>query len=295
MANTIYRRVFSSTRQRILARLDRLGWVPSRVTTYLGHQFAYPLDSLIGRKIAAGKEWDANLAVIVPALLPMDEPAICEVGSNIGASLLQIMKVKPHARVVAFEPSNRFRPFLERNLRLAGIKRVEILPLLVGRSEGMVWLYNNASSASVGHVRPELKPRRKQHACTTTLDEVYHQRPRVDFVKVDTDGFDLEVLRGAEEMLRRDAPALYFELFPALLPITSTLQLDLAWLQGAGYVRFVCFSPPGKLMGLTGEVEQLISWANEDDYCDVLVCRAGSPAEARLEGLFRHLAVEAGG
>ena len=293
MANTIHRRVFSSTRQQVLAWFDRLGWVPSRATTYLGHQFAYPLDSLIGRKIAAGKEWDANLAVIIPALLPMDEPAICEVGSNIGASLLQIMKVKPRARVVAFEPSDRFRPFLERNLRLAGVKQVEILPLLVGRSQGVIWLYNNASSASVDHVRPELKPRRKQPAFMTALDEVYRQRPRLDFIKVDTDGFDLEVLRGAEEILKRDAPALYFELFPALLPTTSTLALDLAWLQGAGYARFVCFTPPGKLLGLTGDVEQLISWANEDDYCDVLVCAAGSPAEVRLEELLRHFAVEA--
>lgn len=290
MTTKIQRTILSLTRQKVLAWLDQLGWVPSRRTTYLGHPFVYPMDSLIGRKIASGKEWDANLATIILIMLPVDEPEICEVGSNIGASLLQIMKVKPRARVAAFEPSNRFLPFLKRNLELAGTDRVEIFSSLVGRSKGMARLYNNASSASVGQERPELKSRRKQSASMTTLDEMYHQRPRVDFIKVDTDGFDLEVLRGAEETLKRDAPVLYFELFPALLS-TPTPAADLAWLQSIGYSRFICFTPPGKLLGVTDKVEQAISWANIDDYCDILVCRASSPAETRIDDLLGHFDV----
>ena len=257
MTGKILRSTLSSARQKVLVWLDQLGWVPSGKTTYLGHPFVYPLDSLIGRKIASGKQWDANLTVIIPAMLPDDEPEICEVGSNIGASLLQILKVRPHARAIAIEPSQRFLPFLQRNLQLAGIDRVEVLPLLVGRSKGTVRLYNNASSASVGQERPELKARRKQAVTMTTLDEVYRQRPRVDFIKVDTDGFDLEVLRGAEETLKRDAPVLYFELFPALVS-TSTPEADLEWLQGIGYSRFACFTPPGKLLGVTDKVEQAL-------------------------------------
>jgi FkbM family methyltransferase len=287
MTSKILRSTLSSTRQKVLVWLDQLGWVPSGKTTYLGHPFVYPLDSLIGRKIASGKQWDANLTVIVPTMLPIDEPEICEVGSNIGASLLQMLKVRPHARVIAIEPSHRFLPFLKRNLQLAGINCVEVLPVLAGRSKGTVQLYNNASSASVDHERPELKSRRRQAVTMTTLDDVYHQRPRVDFIKVDTDGFDLEVLRGAEETLKRDAPVLYFELFPALVS-TSTPEADLEWLQGIGYSRFVCFTPPGKLLGVTDKVEQAISWAKMDDYCDVLICRSGSSSETRIEELLRH-------
>jgi FkbM family methyltransferase len=290
MTSKILRSVLSSIRQKTLVWLDQLGWVPSGKTTYLGHPFVYPLDSLIGRKIASGKQWDANLAIIVPTMLPADEPEICEVGSNIGASLLQLLKVKPLAHVAAFEPSHRFLPFLKRNLELAGINGVEIFPFLVGRGKGTVQLYNNASSASVGQERPELKSRRKQSATMTTLDEMYRRGPGVDFIKVDTDGFDLEVLRGAEETLKRDSPVLYFELFPALLS-TPTPAADLEWLQGMGYSRFVCFTPPGKLLGVTNKVEQVISWANVDDYCDILACRTGSPSEMLIEELLRHFSM----
>ena len=43
----------------------------------------------------------------------------------------------------------------------------------------------------------------------------------------------MEVLRGAEGILRRDAPALFFEFYPVLM--CSQPEQDLAWLQGLGY------------------------------------------------------------
>lgn len=280
---------------KILNWVDRLGWVPSGVTTYLGHPFVYPLDSGIGRQIASGEEWDAILGIIIPALLPMDEPAICEVGSNIGASLLQIKRVRPLAHIVAFEPSDRFRPFLKRNLELAAaINRVELFPLLVGRHQGRRWLYNNNTSASV-YLRYDRQPgvqrkgpRRKQLTEMTTLDEVFQERPRVDFIKVDTDGFDLEVVRGAETTLKRDSPILYFELLPSAPP-ESTSIAGMTWLQSIGYCRFVCLTPSGKLFGVTDSAERSLSWADANGYCDVLVCREGSPSEARIEGIVNHL------
>jgi FkbM family methyltransferase len=267
--------------------LDRLGWVPSRTTTYLGRPFVYPFDSVIGRQIARGEQWDDVLATIIPALLPVDDPVICEVGSNIGASLLQIKKVKSAAHVLAFEPSNRFRPFLERNVKLAGLEHVEISSLLVGRSSGTTWLYNNASSASASHASyARHRPRRKQQAAMTTLDEMFRQRPRVDMIKVDTDGFDFEVLRGAEETLKRDSPILFFEFFPALL---STPANDLAWLQSAGYAQFVCFTPDGKSPEVMNNVDQAITYASANTYCDILVCREGAPSPAKMDALVGQL------
>ena len=269
-----------------LAESRELGSVTGWETTYLGRPFTYPYDSLIGGLIDRGEEWDAVLPVIVSALLPDEEPSICEVGSNIGASLLQILRVKPRARVVALEPSTRFRPFLERNLELSGYDLVEVLSLLAGRESGSMELYNNTSTASVvsaeydGH-----EPRGKQSAEMTTLDEIFRERGRVDFIKVDTDGFDFEVLRGAEATIERDGPAVYFEVATHLL---SDPVADLRWLQSLGYRRFVCVMPQGKprdellIHGITEDPEQVVAWSRETGLCDVLTCPEGSPYEARL-------------
>lgn len=252
-------------------------------SVYLGHPFVYPPDSLIGEFVARGKAWDAVLGKILSGLLTEEQPTICEVGSNIGASLLQMLSVKPRARVLAFEPSDRFRPFLERNLELAGYGHVEVSPLLVGNRSGSVWLYNNASTASaVSADYDDHEPRGKQLAETTTLDEVFRDRDRVDFIKIDTDGFEFEVLRGGEATLRRDLPILHFEIATYLV---SEPAANLAWLQSLGYRRLVCLEPEGGLIGTTEDAEQAVFWADENGYCDVLVCHEHSPSATRLKHL----------
>ena len=271
---------------------DDLGTVPLRQTRYLGHPFVYPYDNAIGFAIEHGQEWDAVLRTEVSELLPMEQPSICEVGSNIGASLMQILAGKPRARVVAFEPSDRFLPFLECNLQLAGVDRVEIIRRAAGRRPGSMWLYRNTTTATLvdserapamRETFEEYASRGKERVEVTTIDEVFAERDRLDFIKVDADGFDLEVLRGAEATLLRDRPILHFELTPVA---SETLGLrpveDLGWLQGLDYQRFVCLTPEGKALGATEDPGQVWAWAEEHRYCDVVTCSRGSEAEARL-------------
>jgi FkbM family methyltransferase len=262
---------------------DQFGLVPISETTCLGHRFVYPSDSLIGRQIASGGEWDSVLRPIISTLLPQDSPSICEVGSNIGASTLQLLAVKPNARVFAFEPSSRFCPILRRNLHLAGFDGVVIYPVLLGRHAGIITLYNNATTASAaieeydGH---EL--RRVQRVRMSTLDSVFSSSERVDFIKIDTDGFEFEVLHGAERLIRRDGPVLFFEYASRLLksPIT-----DLTWLQQLGYQGLTCWSPRGTLVGITGDPGEAAAWSSDNSYVDILTCVSGSPSEARLAQL----------
>ncbi len=271
---------------RALRALDQVGWVPQRTTTYLGHPFIYPFDSMIGRAIARGEEWDTALGTIMPALLPMDNPLICDVGSNIGASLLQIMKAKPAARVVAFEPSARFLPFLKRNVELAGAGEVEIVPLALGKQRGTLQLYTNATSSSAIARSYGQRPRRKELVAMTTLDDVFRLRAGVDFIKVDADGLDLAVLRGAEEVLRRDAPILYFELFPTLLAIADAVA-GLSWLRSLGYRSFACIggAQGAELLGQCDDPETCLALAEATICFDALACCEGTPAYARFMDL----------
>ncbi len=276
-------------RQRLRSLRARLGLEPVREVVYLGHLFSYPRDSLIGKVIAGGGEWDALLRTVVATMIPTERPLICEVGSNLGASLLQILAAKPQARVVAFEPSNRFRSLLHRNLARAGFSQVEIASTLVGRARARTRLHVNATTASItwsaydGH-----EPRGDQLVEMVTLDDVLLNRGGVDFVKVDTDGFDFEVLRGAERLLREQRPLLFFELAPYLL--TGALD-DLDWLQSLGYRQLTCFTPTptSRFTGITTDAATALAWADANGYCDVLACAEGSVFQTRLGGLVRSL------
>jgi FkbM family methyltransferase len=257
-----------------------VGWVPCHVVQYLGKPFLYPTGSEVGVAIARGWEWDKVLRSLLERLVPEQQPVLCEVGSNIGASLLQILAAKPGARVLSFEPSDRFRAFLKYNLQLAGFTEVMVSPYLVGRESGRGFIHTDGTSGSIRQM-PHLTSR--QAAPVTTLDEVFRQGEPVSLIKTDTDGHDMEVLRGGEEVLRRDRPILFFEFCPMLM--CSEPALDVAWLQTLDYMRFVCLNNLGYLVGVTTDAQQVVGWATEHLYCDVLTCAEGSVAQRRLESL----------
>jgi hypothetical protein len=116
----------------------------------------------------------------------------------------------------------------------------------------------------------------------TTLDEVFRERGRLDMLKIDTDGFDFEVLRGGVATLRRDGPVLFFEFDPRLVP---EAERELEWLQGLGYQTVTCFTPDGDFAGTTDRAAEAVALARTHRYCDVLACRTDSSAAERIAAL----------
>ena len=261
-----------------------MGWVPSQVVQYLGHPFVFPTGSQVGDAIARGWEWDGVLRPILAALVADEKPLVCEVGSNIGASLLEILAAKPHARVLSFEPADRYRTFLEYNLRLAGFTDVEVSASLVDSKPGTGFISTDGTS---GSIRPMPHLTTTQAAPVTTLDEALRRRDPLTFLKTDTDGHDMEVLRGAARTLRRDQPVLFLECCPYLM--LTPPAVDLAWLQSLGYRRLVCLDNLGRLVGVTTDPEQAASWSDSYWYCDILTCPSGSPADGSLDALVSSL------
>lgn len=256
------------------------GWMSTQVTLHLGKPFVFPTGSQVGDAIAGGWEWDRVLRDLLEKLVADEEPVVLEVGSNIGASLMEILAAKPRARVHPFEPSDRYRAFLEYNLQLAGFGHVKVSPRLVSRQAGSGFVHTDGTS---GSIRPMPHLIIRQEAEITTLDASCSGLGRISFIKTDTDGNDFEVLAGAEQILRRDAPPLFMEFCPQLI-LTDPLQ-DLAWLQSLGYRRLVGLSPTGGLVGVTTEPARLVEWAGVHGYIDVVTCADNTPAGRSLDGL----------
>ena len=254
-------------------------------TTYLGRRFVYPARSWIGAQIGSGTEWTPALRDL--AGLVEENACIVDVGSNVGASLLQMLAVRPAARAIAIEPSGRYLPCLRQNLNEAGFSHAEVVPVAMGRRLGEIWLHNNATTASIVNMDYcGFESLGKQLVKMRTLDDVMQHRTRASFVKVDTDGYDMEVLRGAEAILRNDRPVLYFELEPRLLH--QAPDADLAWLQSLGYRHLACLDADGRYIGITDNPERAIIWArapSSKGYCDVACCAVDTKQEERLLNL----------
>lgn len=259
---------------------EKLPGTPKQ-TTYLGRPFLYPEGSLIGEHfIEKGVEWDAVLGKILPAILTDSKPVVVEVGANIGASTAQILAAKPKARLHLFEPSDRFRPYLLENLRLRSAE-AEIYPWAAGSRVGVLTLHNNPSTATTAEEGDygAGEALSAQEIPVVTLDGL--PVSRLDFLKVDVDGPEFDVLSGSEGVLTHLSPVLFFEFATYLM---EKPEEGLRWLASLGYKRFFCLNPTGKFVGATEEPDQAVAWAEAEEsrYVDILCCRAGSEEERRL-------------
>ena len=169
---------------------------------------------------------------------------IFDVGAHVGESVREFVRAHPEARVYCFEP------FLSTFERLrdetAGNPYVRCFPLALGAKKESIRIYakplssNNSlwdwgtASADTDSILESVE--------VDTLDSVtaVHEVEHIDFLKIDTEGYDLEVLRGAENLLR--TKRITFVQVEASMNRLNTKHVDfgafMAYLEERGYLLF---------------------------------------------------------
>jgi FkbM family methyltransferase len=173
--------------------------------------------------------------------------SVIDIGANIGAYSLLFNYFWPEANIMAIEPSSYNRPYLDYNL--GHIPNIEIRQLALGseRSTGEIavpspaqkvinndyWDTHTGTLSLYGkseylREKVEIYP----------LDELDVSRP-VNFMKIDVEGHELEVLRGARETIKEDKPAMLIEVHDVNLEMAGTTKNQLfRYLAGLGYFPF---------------------------------------------------------
>ncbi|PWK89573.1 FkbM family methyltransferase [Lentzea atacamensis] len=139
-----------------------------------------------------------------------------DVGANIGWFSLLIAHNRPESAVWAIEPIPATADLLTEHVRAAGLDTVRVLRCAVGATRGSA-LFEITSDNAYAH-RTELP--HAEHPCggrvrcdVAPLDELWREAgcPRVDAVKIDVEGVEVDVLAGARALLARDRPMLVVE------------------------------------------------------------------------------------
>jgi FkbM family methyltransferase len=132
---------------------------------------------------------------------------IVDVGANIGDSVLLIAGKlgSDNVRFICLEGDDQYLPFLRKNT--VGLS-VEIIHAIVGstsKEERLAFLSSGrGTSAMVAGSGAK---------AVVTLDDVLLDR-HPDLIKIDTDGYDIHVLRGSASCLRGTGPHLFVEYSP---------------------------------------------------------------------------------
>lgn len=151
---------------------------------------------------------------------------VLDIGAHIGLYALPASGVlSEEGRIYAFEPADANRQFLMQHLAYNQIRNVEVIPNLVGdeHKQGVPFFetaavhgMNTIVQQSVTHKSDALF--RKMLRNQIRLDDFCRERgitPEV--IKIDVEGGELNVFKGAREILGRVHPLIFLSVHPAHL------------------------------------------------------------------------------
>src|SRR6266403_665388 len=181
----------------------------------------------------------------LPYLEQILSPAMTfvDAGACYGLYTLAGSKIVGEAgRVIAFEPAARAFRVLRKNIVLNSLANVVAYPLALTANSGKALLYYHPNVGCDSLGRDDSFTENSEEVATESLDNVLRKISvdHVDVIKMDVQGAEELVLRGANKILQSSHPAVIFEVYP---PGTVLLGLSPygAWdfLEKLGYEFFV--------------------------------------------------------
>jgi len=125
-------------------------------------------------------------------------PYIVDCGANIGLSCIYLKKRFPKAEIVAFEPDTRIYAILIKNIRSAGLDGIQTINKGLWSSETTKSFYSEGADG--GRIATEQDT---DGLTTITLERLSgYLEKTVDFLKIDIEGSELEVLKECKQNLK---------------------------------------------------------------------------------------------
>lgn len=173
---------------------------------------------------------------------------VYDIGANIGLHSLYLSNmIGPEGRCYSFEPTKGTFDSLNENVKLNGFTNIETLNLALSDKEETLQIYKSTNGydawnslggfQKIGNNQYDL-----ENVSCIPMDRFLELHPEVrhpDFLKIDTEGWELHVLRGAYNLLKNEAPVIMMEYAQRNLNLTNTKQSDLYdYLSTLGYTLY---------------------------------------------------------
>lgn len=146
--------------------------------------------------------------VLKDRLAGVPKPVLFDVGANVGKYSKMLQQEFPCSQIYAFEPNGSTFAMLSKNIN----GNVELIEAGLGSEEMVKQLYTYSDSANSTHASVYKDVFKGLHRTEgivsvdfrmTTVDHFCAERgiERIDFIKIDTEGNELDTLKGAARML----------------------------------------------------------------------------------------------
>ena len=150
-----------------------------------------------------------------------DNAVILDIGSNIGNHTLYWSIERNAKKIFAFEPVKETFGILETNIALNQLlDKVVLYNAAVGSqtSKAKIKEFDSKNIGATSLVLDE-----NGSISVLKIDDLSFDGEKIDFIKIDTEGFEIEVLKGAKNTIMKNRPVIFVESFKDKYPIVKEI------------------------------------------------------------------------
>jgi FkbM family methyltransferase len=177
-------------------------------------------DSFIGRSLEEYGEWAQGEMHIYEKFIHKDATVV-EIGSHIGSLTVPISRLCK--TLFTFEPQRLLFQLLNTNLTINNIDNVYSYMYALGKENKQILLKefdsNNISpkdGLNTGGIRlHQIETNSDGYPIKMVkLDDVIPKELKISFIKIDAETMELDIIEGAETLIKKDKPIMYVESNP---------------------------------------------------------------------------------
>ncbi|MGB8538276.1 MAG: FkbM family methyltransferase [Acidobacteriaceae bacterium] len=172
---------------------------------------------------AVGSQEPESKALALACMDRLKLESFWDVGANIGYYTWLLKSSSPELRAVLFEASPSNAEFVRATLKRNRLPGVELIAAGASDCQGEGYLRVDSLAGTTSTLDASTEqtfeeqhwgiPSRKSLIPLVTIDDERSHRLKVDFLKIDVEGHEAAVLRGAQRTISSDQPVLFVECF----------------------------------------------------------------------------------
>ena len=162
-----------------------------------------------------------------------DSPIIIDCGANIGLSVIYFKRLYPKARIIAFEPDPRAYEALSKNIEALKLDGITLIKKGLGKDEATKAFFSEGADG--GRLALESDTNQITDVEVTKLSPFLQNH--VDFLKIDIEGSELEVMEECKDALAR-VDTIFIE-YHSLASKPQKLDTILNMLAEAGFRYYI--------------------------------------------------------
>ena len=210
---------------KILSKLLTLFISKNQIVVRNNIKWCLDLDEGIDLSVFLFGTSESKISNLKKLLLKKDSSlTIIDIGANIGSVSLKLATIFENSKIFAIEPTNYAYNKLFNNLKLNKEleNRVFLRQLFITNSKkpDKVWSSWNFDNSNKKHQKHLGTLKEIKQNSYLKLDQFIKNENlnSVDFIKLDVDGYELDVLNSGKEFFKNNRPIIFIEIAPYLYP-----------------------------------------------------------------------------